>query len=130
MSPSNAGGWNANTANKVLSGRVGQKIAETFPPDEVRKFQVLNAGGQIMPGTHPYEGAGLQSTRIDGEPSFVEKYAPAAATLAGSKLGPLGALAGKKADEFAASLGKESREAAQANKIKKTLLDNLQLGKP
>jgi len=61
----NAAEWNANSANKSLNGRVGQKILDALPPDEIRKFQVLNAAGHIMPGRHPYEGAGAQTARME-----------------------------------------------------------------
>ena len=58
------GVWNQNRATNVLNSRVGEKIHETFSPDEVSNFQKLNAGGHIMPGKHNYEGAALQTERV------------------------------------------------------------------
>lgn len=123
---SNAGNWNANSANKALNGRVGQKILDVFPPDEVRKFQVLNAAGHIMPGAHPYEGSGAQTARMGSEPGFVEKYASKAGILAGAKVPiPGAALVGEKIGEKVSGLTKASREAKQAEIVSKTLRDNL-----
>lgn len=123
---SNAGGWNANSANKTLNGRVGQKILDVFPPDEVRKFQVLNAAGHIMPGTHPYEGAAAQTTRMGNEPGFVENYAPKAGILLGAKTGiPGAALVGEKVGTKVSGLTRASREEKQAENVSKTLRENL-----
>lgn len=123
---SNAGGWNANSANKTLNGRVGHKILDALPPDEVRKFQVLNAAGHIMPGTHPYEGAGAQTARMGSEPGFVENYAAKAGILAGAKTGvPGAALVGEKVGTKVAGLTKGRREAKHAEVVSKTLRDNL-----
>lgn len=128
---SNAGGWNSNSANKSLNGRVGQKILDVFPPDEVRKFQVLNAGGQIMPGTHPYEGAGAQTSRMSSEPGFIENYAPKAATFLGAKAaGPVGALVGEKIGSKVSGFTKASREATHAAHVSATLRHNLSLAQP
>lgn len=125
---SNAGGWNTNSANKALNGRVGQKILDALPPDEIRKFQVLNAAGHIMPGSHPYEGAGAQTARMGSEPGFVEKYASKAGILAGAKVPiPGAALVGEKIGERVSGLTKASREAKQAESVSKTLRDNLNL---
>lgn len=123
---SNAGGWNANSANKALNGRVGQKILDALPPDEIRKFQVLNAAGHIMPGTHPYEGAGAQTARLGSEPGFLENYAPKAGIILGSKSAIPGAsLVGEKVGSAVAAMTKKSREAKHAEIVGKTLRDNL-----
>lgn len=123
---SNAGGWNANSANKALNGRVGQKILDALPPDEIRKFQVLNAAGHIMPGTHPYEGAGAQTARMGNEAGFVEKYAPKAGIILGAKAPiPGAALVGEKVGERVSGWTKASREAKQAAAVSKALKDNL-----
>jgi hypothetical protein len=123
---SNAGGWNANSANKTLNGRVGQKILDTLPPDEVRKFQVLNAGGHIMPGAHPYEGAGAQTARMGSEPGFIENYAPKAGILLGANTGvPGAALVGEKVGAKVSGLTKGRREAKHAEIVSKTLRDNM-----
>jgi hypothetical protein len=58
-----AGVWNAEDANKTMNAR-DQKIRHAFDPDEQRAFHVLNYGGYLMPGSLPYEGAGLQSKRV------------------------------------------------------------------
>jgi hypothetical protein len=87
-----AGVWNQNDANKVLNSVVGQKIVQTFPPDEVQRFHALNLGGQIMPGVHSYEGAALQAKRLSN-PGFVERAAgKAGATVGGTVGGSLGAV--------------------------------------
>jgi hypothetical protein len=123
---SDAGEWNPNKANKTLNGRVGQKILDSLPPDEIRKFQVLNAAGHIMPGKHPYEGAGLQTSRLSGEPGFIENYAAKAGILAGAKTGiPGAALVGEKVGAKVSGLTKASREAKQAANVSQTLRDNL-----
>lgn len=123
---SNVGGWNANSANKALNGRVGQKILDALPPDEIRKYQVLNAAGHIMPGAHPYEGAGAQTARMGNEPGFVENYAPKAGILLGAKtLIPGAPLVGEKIGEKVSGWTKASREAKQAASVSKTLKDNL-----
>ena len=122
----NAGGWNANSANKALNGRVGQKILDALPPDEIRKFQVLNAAGHIMPGTHPYEGAGAQIARMGSGPGFVETYAPKAGILLGAKTGiPGAALLGENVGARLSGLTRKSREAKQAANVGQTLRDNL-----
>ena len=58
-----AGVWNAEDANKTMNAR-DQKIRHAFDPDEQRAFHVLNYGGYLMPGSLPYEGAGLQTKRV------------------------------------------------------------------
>lgn len=124
----NAGTWSANAANKALNGRVGQKILDVAPPEEVRKFQTLNAAGQIMPGTHAYEGAGAQTARMGNEPGFVENYATKAGALVGAKTaGPAGMWLGEKAGAKVAGLTKARREAAHAANVRQTLRDNLNL---
>jgi hypothetical protein len=130
----NAGGWNANAANKTLNGSVGQKILDVAPPDEIRKFQTLNAAGQIMPGTHPYEGAGAQTARMGNEPGFVESYAPKVGAVLGAKAGaPLGPAApavmwaGEKAGSKLSGLTKARREANNAANVSATLRNNLNL---
>lgn len=121
-----AGGWNANSANKALNGRVGQKILDALPPDEIRKFQVLNAAGHIMPGTHPYEGAGAQTARMGSEPGFIENYAPKAGILLGAKTGvPGAALVGEKVGSKVSGMTKGRREAKHAANVSQTLRDNL-----
>lgn len=81
-----AGVWNQNAVNKMLNSSVGQKITRNFSPDEVQKFHTLNYGGQIMPGVHSYEGAGMQLSRL-AKPGFVERYAPSAGLSTGIAIG-------------------------------------------
>jgi RNA polymerase subunit RPABC4/transcription elongation factor Spt4 len=81
-----AGVWNQNEVNKALNSVIGQKILQTFPPDEVAAFHTLNYGGQIMPGVHAYEGAAQQAARLN-KPGFVEKYGAKAGSTVGSALG-------------------------------------------
>jgi len=121
----NAAEWNANSANKSLNGRVGQKILDALPPDEIRKFQVLNAAGHIMPGRHPYEGAGAQIARMGSEPGFVENYAPKAGIILGAKAGPVGAIVGEKVGAKVSGFTKASREAKHAANVSQALRDNL-----
>jgi hypothetical protein len=123
---SNVGGWSASKANQSLNGRVGQKILDALPPDEIRKFQVLNAAGHIMPGTHPYEGAGAQTARMGSEPGFIENYAPKAGILLGAKTTiPGAALVGEKVGAKVSGWTKASREAKNAENVSQTLRDNL-----
>ena len=123
---SNVGGWSASKANQSLNGRVGQKILDALPPDEIRKFQVLNAAGHIMPGTHPYEGAGAQTARMGSEPGFIENYAPKAGILLGAKTTiPGAALVGEKVGTKVSGWTKASREAKNAANVSQTLRDNL-----
>jgi hypothetical protein len=123
---SNVGGWSASKSNQSLNGRVGQKILDALPPDEIRKFQVLNAAGHIMPGTHPYEGAGAQTARMGSEPGFIENYAPKAGILLGAKTTiPGAALVGEKVGAKVSGWTKASREAKNAENVSQTLRDNL-----
>ncbi|WP_128594637.1 hypothetical protein [Paraburkholderia kirstenboschensis] len=96
------GVWNQNSVNKTLNSVVGQKILQTFPPDEVEKFHTLNYGGQIMPGVHSYEGAGLQTQRLN-KGSLVEKHAGKIGASLGGGLG--GAISGGAAASAGAGAG-------------------------
>jgi len=81
----NVGEWNSNAVNNKLTSIVGEKILETFPPDEIRKFGALNYVGQFTPGLK-YEGAGQQTRRI----SLLEKsYPSVGATVGGALAGVL-----------------------------------------
>lgn len=133
---SKAGVWNQNSVNKTLNSVVGQKILQTFPPDEIGAFHTLNYGGQIMPGVHSYEGAAQQAARLN-KPGFVEKYAPGAgATLGGAighalpvpGAGVLGTLAGSKAGSGLSKLMEGQRSAAQFEKLMEELRANSQKG--
>ncbi|MDR7006091.1 hypothetical protein [Paraburkholderia strydomiana] len=97
-----AGVWNQNSVNKTLNSVVGQKILQTFPPDEIEKFHTLNYGGQIMPGVHSYEGAGLQTQRLS-KASLAEKHAGKIGASIGGGLG--GAISGGAAATAGAGAG-------------------------
>lgn len=97
-----AGVWNQNSVNKTLNSVVGQKILQTFPPDEIEKFHTLNYGGQIMPGVHSYEGAGLQTQRLN-KASLAEKHAGKIGASLGGGLG--GAISGGAAASAGAGAG-------------------------
>ncbi|WP_369050362.1 glucosaminidase domain-containing protein [Burkholderia gladioli] len=123
------GVWNQNSVNKTLNSVVGQKIAETFSPDEVQRFHVLNYAGQIMPGVHSYEGAGLQASRLD-KPGFIEKYAPGTAYIAGAKVGgPIGGWVSEKTANLLTSNMKERRLSARGNQLVDAMRANSNLGK-
>ena len=89
------GVWNQNSANKTMNSLVGQKILETFPPDEVRKFHLLNTVGQIVPGIHSYEGAALQARRVGLIEGNLGKLGTGAGAAIGGAIGEApGAAAG------------------------------------
>jgi hypothetical protein len=131
------GAWNQNSVNKTLNSVVGQKITETFPPDEVQRFHALNYGGQIMPGVHSYEGAGLQSQRLS-KPTFVEKYAPKASAavvggIGGAVGGGVGATAGAGVGQWAgnklAARSAAGRLDGEANRLVEAMRSNSKLGR-
>jgi hypothetical protein len=89
------GEWNSNSVNKTMTSVVGEKILETFPPNEVKNYVKLNLVGQFTPPLK-YEGAGQQTRRV----SLLEKGLPGAGASAGAAIGgylgegPMGAAAG------------------------------------
>jgi hypothetical protein len=108
----NVGEWNSNAVNNKLTSIVGEKILETFPPEEIRKFNALNYVGQFTPGLK-YEGAGQQSRRI----GLLEKGLPAAGTTVG---GAVGGLLGEEAGAgVGAFIGLEVGTRMQAKKAVK-----------
>jgi len=128
------GEWNQNSANNVMNSVVGQKILETFPPEEIRKFHTLNYAGHLMPGIHGYEGSALQHRRVN----IIERNLPGIGATAGGAIGTFvgegpGGLAGaflgrelgikqqakqevKAAEKAAAKAQKEMEEAAKLGK--------------
>jgi len=80
---SKMGEWNQNSANNVMNSVVGQKILETFPPNEIQKFHTLNYAGHLMPGIHGYEGAALQARRV----GIIERNLPGLGAAAGGAIG-------------------------------------------
>lgn len=102
------GEWNQNSANNVMNSVVGQKILETFPPEEIRKFHTLNYAGHLMPGIHSYEGAALQGRRV----GIIERNLPGLGAAAGGAVGGfLGEVPGAAVGTF---LGREAGVRRQA----------------
>jgi hypothetical protein len=102
------GEWNQNSANNVMNSVVGQKILETFPPEEIKKFHTLNYAGHLMPGIHGYEGAALQGRRV----GIIERNLPGlGATVGGAVGGFFGEVPGAAAGTF---LGREAGARRQA----------------
>lgn len=131
-----AGVWNQNSVNKTLNSVVGQKILQTFPPDEVERFHTLNYGGQIMPGVHSYEGAGLQSQRLS-KGSLIEKHAGKVGASIGGGLGgaisggaaaSAGAGAGAWAGNKLAARAASTRLQGEANKLIEAMRANSKRG--
>lgn len=118
----NIGEWSSKKANNVMNSVVGQKIVETFPPDEVQKFHALNYVGQFTPPLK-YEGAALQARRV----SLLEKGLPSlGATVGGAVGGYLGenapaAIGGGAyvGREIGAKLQTRSAAKAEAKALKK-----------
>jgi hypothetical protein len=109
----NVGEWSSKKANNVMNSVVGQKIVETFPPDEVRKFHALNYVGQYTPSLK-YEGAALQQRRV----SMLEKNLPSlGATVGGTIGGYVGE--GPMSAGLGAYVGKEIGSKLQARKVVK-----------
>jgi hypothetical protein len=108
---SNVGEWSSKKANNVMNSVVGQKIVETFPPDEIRRFHALNYVGQYTPALK-YEGAALQGRRV----GLIEKGLPGFGGTVGATVGgyigesPMAAAGG-------AYIGKEIGSKLQAGKI-------------
>lgn len=132
-----AGVWNQNSVNKTLNSVVGQKILQTFPPDEVEKFHTLNYGGQIMPGVHSYEGAGLQSQRLS-KGSLIERHAPKVGAsigggIGGAVSGGLGATAGAGVGQMVgnklAARFASDRLEGEANRLIEAMRANSRLGR-
>ena len=108
----NVGEWSSNKANNVLNSVVGQKIVETFPPNEVQKFHALNYVGHYVPPLK-YEGAGMQARRV----GLLEKGLPAAGATVG---GAVGAFLGEETGAAGgAYIGREVGVKLQARKAAK-----------
>jgi hypothetical protein len=109
----NVGEWSSKKANNVMNSVVGQKIVETFPADEVRKFHALNYVGQYTPSLK-YEGAALQQRRV----GMLEKNLPSlGATVGGTIGGYVGE--GPMSAGLGAYVGKEIGSKLQARKVVK-----------
>jgi Sec-independent protein translocase protein TatA len=124
----NVGEWNSNAVNSKLTSIVGEKILETFPPDEIRKFGALNYVGQFTPGLK-YEGAGQQTRRI----GLLEKNYPAVGATLGSGLGAvigetplskeaaLGGFIGREAGAYLQTKKAAREEAKAVRKMEKEM---------
>ena len=131
---SKMGEWNQNSANNVMNSVVGQKILETFPPNEIQKFHTLNYAGHLMPGIHGYEGAALQARRV----GIIERNLPGIGAAAGGAIG--GFIAETPGAAGGAFIGRElgaRRQAKQeataaekaAKQAEKEMQDAAKLGK-
>ena len=110
----NVGEWSSKKANDVMNSTVGQKIVETFPPDEVQKFHALNYVGQFTPGLK-YEGAALQARRV----GMIEKTAPSLGATAGGAIGGVLGEGSPLAIGAGAYIGREIGTKVQAGKAAK-----------
>lgn len=110
----NVGEWSSKKANNVMNSTVGQKIVETFPPDEVQKFHALNYVGQFTPGLK-YEGAALQARRV----GLLEKAAPSLGATAGGAIGGVVGEGSPLAIGAGAYIGREIGAKVQAGKAAK-----------
>lgn len=129
-----AGVWNQNSVNKVLNSIVGEKIAETFSPQEVQRFHILNYGGYLMPGVHSYEGAALQARRL----GTIEAYLPYGVGAAGGSIGAflgespgaaIGGVAGTKLGLSGQAYLEQKALKKQAQKAQKQMQEAAKLGK-
>ncbi len=128
------GEWNQNSANNVMNSVVGQKILETFPADEIRRFHALNYAGHLMPGVHGYEGAALQARRVGMIEGNLPKIGAGAGAAIGGFVGEVpGAAAGtylgqQAGAKYAARLEQQALEKA-AKKAQKEMEKAKALGK-
>jgi len=111
---SNAGEWSSKKANNVLNSVIGQKIVETFPPDEVKRFHALNYVGQYTPSLK-YEGAALQQRRV----GLIEKGLPGVGATAGGAVGGFLGEGNPLAIGGGAYVGREIGQKLQARKVAK-----------
>jgi len=119
-----AGVWNAEDANKTMNAR-DQKIRHAYDPDEQRAFHVLNYGGYLMPGSHAYEGAGLQKQRL----GMIAGSLPTAGQEVGSLIpipgaATAGRFLGTKAQEFLSG----RNELKRAQELEAQMTQNALLG--
>jgi hypothetical protein len=130
------GEWNPNSVNNMMTSTVGEKILETFPPNEVQNYVKLNLVGQFTPGLK-YEGAGQQTRRI----SLLEKNYPAFGATVGSSLGAvigetplskeaaLGGFIGREAGLYLQAKKAAREEAKAVKKMEKEMEKAKALGK-
>jgi hypothetical protein len=120
-----AGVWNQNSVNNLLNSRA-KKIEHAFSPEEQQAFHTLNYGGYIMPGVHAYEGAALQTQRVN---KFAEKLPMIGRTAGAMTRVPFaesaGAWAGEKAAKF--TIGKSEKK--RATKLQEEMMKSSEVGK-
>jgi len=122
-----AGVWNQNSVNKVLNARA-DKIKYAFPLEEQQAFYTLNRGGHLMPGIHGYEGAGLQSARVQGLtsklPAAGEAIGAAAGAVVSPFVAPVTAALGRKTGEKMLNAATEKSLLKQAEKARQEMRQN------
>jgi hypothetical protein len=128
------GVWNQNSANKTMNSLVGEKILETFPPDEVRRFHLLNTVGQIVPGIHGYEGAALQARRVGIIEGNLPKIGAGAGAAVGGFVGDVpgaaaGTFLGQQAGAKYAAKMEQTALTKAAQKAKKEIAKATELSK-
>jgi hypothetical protein len=123
----NVGVWNANAANNAMNAR-SMKLHLAMPPDEVQAFHTLNYGGQLMPGAHAYEGAGMQINRM-AQMGLLERFAPAlGAGIGGLTPIPGGQWMGGKLGEKVQSMTTNRRLLREAQNLDAQMEANAKLG--
>jgi hypothetical protein len=120
----NKGEWSAVKARDRMNA-LDQKIRHAFDPEEVQAFHKLNYAGQLMP-THGYEGAALQTSRLE---RFAEKL-PAAGAAAGAYVGgPIGAVGGEAIGGKTSGFFKGRSQRQAAERLQKQLEENFRKGR-
>ena len=120
----NKGEWSAVKARDKMNA-LDQKIRHAFDPEEVQAFHKLNYAGQLMP-THGYEGAALQTSRLE---RLAEKL-PAAGAAAGAYVGgPIGAVGGEAIGGKTSGFFKGRSQRQAAERLQKQLEENFRKGR-
>jgi len=120
-----AGVWNQNSVNNILNARA-KKIEHAFSPEEQKAFHTLNYAGHIMPGVHAYEGAALQTQRVN---KFAEKFPMIGRETGAFTRIPFGATIGEKIGEKAAQFTIGKSQKKQATELQKEMTKNAEKGK-
>ena len=119
-----AGEWNANSVNKIANARMA-KIKHAFSPDEIKEIYTLNYGGYLMPAKSPYEGAGMQTQRVN---KLSDKL-PWVGKLAGAATGiPFAESAGTWAGGKGSSFFERKSQKKEAKQLEVELEKNKKLG--
>jgi hypothetical protein len=122
-----AGVWNQNSVNDLLNNvSRSKKIEHAFSPEEQKAFHTLNYAGQIMPGVHAYEGAALQTQRVN---KFAEKFPMIGRETGAFTRVPFGATIGEKIGEKAAQFTIGKSQKKQAAKLQEEMTKNAEKGK-